>query len=264
MTDLDDRRLADYVALNDPPTRRRVERDGGFFVVEGPAAIERLLDDGTWSVRSLLVLPRVAERLAPRLERVDAPALVADPNVLQAIVGFDLHRGALASVERRPPAPVAELVRPGGLLVVGEGLNDHENLGALYRNVAAFAATGVALDPTSADPFYRRSVRVSMGHVLDVPTARLAPLPGGLAALRALGVEILALTPHPDAIPLQSAPANADRPRAVLVGAEGPGLTDATIDAADLAVRIPIAPGVDSLNVATAAAIALHHLAPLP
>jgi len=183
--------------------------------------------------------------------------------VLEGIVGFDLHRGALASVERRPPAPIDDLVGPGALIIVGEGLNDHENLGALYRNAVAFGASGIALDPTSADPFYRRSVRVSMGHVLDVPTARLGALPGGLAELRALGVEVVALTPRADAVALHDVPPRSDRPRAVLVGAEGPGLTAAAIEAADLAVRIPLAPGVDSLNVATAAAIALHHLSTL-
>jgi len=259
VSDLDDPRVADYVALNDPARRRRVERDGGFFVVEGPVALERLLDDGTWTVRSLLVLPRVAERLAPRLDGLDAPVLVADPVVLEGIVGFDLHRGALASVDRRPAAPLDDLVRPGALIVVCEALNDHENLGALYRNAAAFGASGIALDPTSADPFYRRSVRVSMGHVLDVPTAQVSALPAGLDDLRTRGVEVLALTPRTDAVPLQDL-SHTGRPRALLVGAEGPGLTDATVAAADVAVRIPLAPGVDSLNVATATAIALHHL----
>ena len=145
-----------------------------------------------------------------------------------------------------------------GPLLVAEGLNDHENLGALFRNAAALAAGGVVLDPTGADPLYRRSVRVSLGHVLHVPWARSADWPGDLRRLRAGGWRLLALTPGPGARPL---PAVAPGGRtALLVGAEGPGLSAAALAAADEAVRIPMAPGVDSLNVAAAAAVALYHL----
>lgn len=259
--------LADFVALGDPSVRRRVEREGGYFVVEGILAIERLLSVPGWTIRSFAFLPRVADRLGPLVDAAApaVPVAVADEDVLRAVVGFDIHRGALASVERRAAAPAADLVaaagRAGGLLLAVEGLNDHENLGALYRNAAAFGVSGMLLDPTSADPFYRRSVRVSLGHVLAVPTAALAPLPRGLAVLHALGATTVALTPGGD-----TALRDLDRARlrpgpvALLVGAEGAGLTDATLAAADHRVAIPMATGVDSLNVATAAAIALHHL----
>ncbi|MCU1354275.1 MAG: rRNA methyltransferase, partial [Acidimicrobiales bacterium] len=224
-----DPRLADYVALNDPAGRRRVERGGGFFVVEGVLAIERLLAVGGWEIRSLLLLPRIAERLAGQLAGIEAPILVASPEVLRGVVGFDLHRGALASVARRPATDAATLVAGAGLLLVGEGINDHENLGALYRNAAAFGVDAVLLDPTSADPFYRRSVRVSMGHVLGVPTGVLGSFPSGLDDVRALGTTIVALTPEPACPPLHALdPATlraGGRPVAVLVGAEGPGLT---------------------------------------
>ena len=251
----------DYVALNDPAVRRSVERTGGYFVVEGVVAIERLLDLDGWTIRSLLVLPAVADRLRPRLDARPEPLTVgiADPAVLRSIVGFDLHRGALASVQRRPPQPF-ELVAKGDLFLVAEGVNDHENLGALYRNAAAFGVDAVVLDPTCADPFYRRSVRVSSGNVLAVPTVDIGALPAGLQRLHAEGVTTVALTPSADTDIRDLDPAALDGPIALLVGAEGPGLTADTLAAATRRVSIRMAPGVDSLNVATAAAIALHHL----
>ncbi|MCU1498624.1 MAG: putative tRNA/rRNA methyltransferase [Acidimicrobiales bacterium] len=262
VTDADDRLLADFVALGDPATRRRVEREGGYFVVEGLVAIDRLLDLPEWRVRSFALLPRVAERLADRLAGVDAPIAVAEADVLRRVVGFDIHRGALASVERRSPRPAAELVAGGRLFVVAEGVNDHENLGALYRNAAAFGADAVLLDPTSADPFYRRSVRVSLGNVLAVPTGALGPVPAGLQQLQQAGVTVVALTPAGDVALRDLDPATVGPgPVAVLVGAEGPGLGRAALEAATHRVAIPMAAGVDSVNVATAAAIALHHLA---
>jgi tRNA G18 (ribose-2'-O)-methylase SpoU len=266
------------VALNDPARRRAVERDGDYFVVEGVLAIERLLDlvagaapgEG-WRVRTMAVLPRVAERLAPRLAAATAAGhrpevAVVEEAELRAVVGFDLHRGALASVARRPPLglddAVARLVAdPARPLLVVEGVNDHENLGALYRNAAAFGAAAVALDPTSANPFYRRSVRVSLGHVLAVPTAAVPPLGQALPALHAAGVATVALTPAGDVdLRRLDRAALGGRPVAVVVGAEGPGLSDAALAAAEVRAAIEMAPGVDSLNVATAAAIALFQL----
>lgn len=280
-----DPRLADFVALNDPGHRRRVEREGDYFVVEGVLAIERLLGlIDRWSVRSIALLAQVADRLTDRLEAAEidpAKVVVADETVLRHVVGFDLHRGALASVDRRPPltaeaavavaatspmlapAPDQHESRNAGMLMVVEGVNDHENLGALYRNAAAFGVGAVLLDPTSADPFYRRSVRVSLGHILAVPTAALGPSPEGIAELRRLGVTTVALGPSAGTAltDLRLDAANrGDGPIAIVVGAEGPGLTDATMSACDHRAAITMVPGVDSLNVATAAAIALHHL----
>lgn len=260
--DADHPLLADFVALNDPARRRRVERRGDYFVVEGVVAIERLLDLGTWTIRTIALLPHLAERLAHRLADADAAVVVADRAVLAGVVGFDIHRGALASVRRRPLLTLADSsFGPADLLVVAEGVNDHENLGALYRNAAAFGAAAVLLDPTCADPFYRRSVRVSLGNVLAVPTVALPPMPDAMEQLRHLGVTTLALTPQGEHdLAALDRVALGDGLRAVVVGAEGPGLTDATIAAATHRVSIPMAPGVDSLNVATASAIALHHL----
>jgi tRNA G18 (ribose-2'-O)-methylase SpoU len=258
--------LSDFVALNEPATRRRVEREGDYFVVEGVLAIERLLALPQWKVRSLALLPKVAVRLAAMLEAAEIGGdrvAVVDEHVLRQVVGFDLHRGALASVDRRPVPNVADVVPSAGLLLVCEGVNDHENLGALYRNAAAFGLSAVALDPTSADPFYRRSVRVSLGHVLAVPTGRLGSTPAGIDTLHRLGVTTLALTPRGETELRELSPDLATGgPVAVLVGAEGAGLTDTALAAVQHRVRIPMASDVDSLNVATAAALALHHLTP--
>jgi tRNA G18 (ribose-2'-O)-methylase SpoU len=146
-----------------------------------------------------------------------------------------------------------------GVVAVLEGISDHENLGALFRNAAAFGVGGVLLDPTCCDPLYRRSVRVSMGHVLRVPFARLAPWPDQLATLRRAGWQVLALTPDPAAGPLAGVRPSG-RPIALMLGGEGSGLTAAAMAAAEASVRIPMASDVDSINVATAAAVAFHHL----
>ncbi|HET7490227.1 MAG TPA: RNA methyltransferase [Acidimicrobiales bacterium] len=260
-----DQRVGDYVGLSDPDLRRRREgsagADGAFFIAEGTAVIRRLLGS-PYRVRSLLLTPRRLALLEPDLAGVEAPVYVGSQEVVNAVSGFHLHRGALASAHRDPlPDPLA-LAAAADLVVVGEGLNDHENLGALFRNAAAFGAGALLLDPTSADPLYRRSVRVSVGQVLRVPFARAAPWPGVLHGLRDLGFELLALTPAEDAVDLRAV---APRPRqAVLVGAEWSGLSPAAQAAAHRRVRIPMAAGVDSLNVATAAAVALHHLARVP
>ncbi len=259
--DPSDPRLADYVALNDPEHRRRVERRGGYFIVEGVVAIERLLANPQWSVRSLLLLDTLANRLTHHLREIPAPVLIAPTDVLRSVVGFELHRGALAAVDRPPDLPAAALVANARRLVVTEGLNDHENLGALFRNAAAFNVDGVLLDRTTADPLYRRSVRVSTGHVLDVPFASIGSLPEGLDVVREAGATVVALTPShvaPDIRYLGLR--DLTPPIALLVGAEGPGLTGPCMAAADLLCRIPMAPGVDSLNVATAAAVALSQL----
>jgi len=273
-----DPRLAAYRDLNDPARRRRVEADASIFVVEGRLAVERLLASG-YAVRSLLVDDHQVSSggsLVGAVRAGGAPVFVGTRDVVAATVGFALHRGVVAVADR--PAPVdagallARVVHGAGdppLVAVLEGLNDHENVGALFRNAAAFGVSGVLLDPTCADPLYRRSVRVSMGHVLHVPFARLAPWPAGLDRVRAAGFVVAALAPHPapGAGPLLSLAGLRDRRTeggagvALLLGAEGPGLSEEALAAADAVVAIPMADGVDSLNVATAAAVALHALA---
>jgi len=263
--DPSDERVSDYIGLTDPDLRRRREQaggaDGGFFIAEGVGVLRQLLRS-RYRVRSLFLTPQRFGALEPHLGGVDAPVYVAAQEIVNLVSGFPLHRGAIASAHRGPLPDAGAIADGAQLLVVTEGINDHENLGALFRNAAAFGAGGVLLDPSTADPLYRRSVRVSMGQVLHVAFTVAAPWPDALADLRRRGFEVLALTPAPDAEDLDDVE---PRPRqALLVGAEGPGLSQAALAAADRRVRIPMAVEVDSLNVATAAAIALHHLARSP
>jgi tRNA G18 (ribose-2'-O)-methylase SpoU len=259
--DADDALLDDYEALNDPERRRAVERRGAFFVVEGTLALEALLGS-EFPVRSVLAAARKAE-LVRSLVGGRAPVVVRSDAEVEAITGFPFHRGVLAAADRRPLPALGEVLRGVELVVVAEGLSDHENVGALFRNAAAFGVDALLLDPATADPLYRRSVRVSLGHVLRVPWTRLAAWPDGLGELRRRGFELLALTPAARAEPIDAVARDvaARRPKvALLVGAEGTGLSDAALVASERRVRIPIAPAVDSLNVATAAAVALHRL----
>ncbi len=255
--DPSDARLADYVALADPTERRRRERDD-VFIAEGLTAIERLLDSDH-VVRSVLLTPQLHARLADRLATVPAPVYVAPRTVLVATVGFDLHRGAVAAAERRPLPSVDEVLAAGRRIAVLEGLNDPENVGAIARSARALGLDGLVLDPTCIDPYYRRTIRVSMGEVLHLRVARASAWPGDLDRLRAHDYETWALTPAPDAVDL-FAVAVPDR-IAVLLGAEGDGLSTAAIEAADRRLRIPMVAGADSLNVGHAAAIAFARIA---
>ena len=255
ITDSDDPRLNDFRALADADVRpdRR-----GVVIAEGVSVVERLLGS-PYPVRAVVGVAGKLDLLRPALEAAGATAYLVDKWVLSDAVGFRVTRGVLASADRPAPLEAAQLVTAARRVVVLEQLNDFENLGAVFRNAAAFGVDAVLLDPRTADPLYRRSVRVSMGHVLRVPFARLPePWPGGLDLLRDKGFRVLALTPGPTARTLRSLPVP-DR-WAVMVGAEGDGLSPAALAAADEQVRIPMAPGVDSLNVATAAAVALAHL----
>src|SRR5690606_36441821 len=179
-----------------------------------------------------------------------------------AITGFAFHRGVLASGARMPLPPAGELLAAARTVAVVEGINDHENLGSLFRNAAAFGVDAVLLDPTTADPLYRRSVRVSVGHVLRVPWTPVGDWPAALDDLRARGFTVVALTPTPGAEDIDALAARPPSRLALLLGAEGPGISPEAGARVDRRVRIPMAAGVDSLNVATAAAIAFHRLAP--
>jgi tRNA G18 (ribose-2'-O)-methylase SpoU len=258
--------LADYAALNDPAARRRMERAGGYFIVEGPFAL-RELARSRYEVRSVLTSPKAEERARALLGdagRHDVPVHVVPPDEIERVTGFAFHRGILASATRLP-LPGPREVTPGARrIAVLESLNDHENLGALFRNARAFGVDAVLLDPTTADPLYRRSIRVSQAHVLHVPWTRTGPWPAALDDLKADGFTLVALTPGPAATPIDEVAAASPDRLALLLGAEGPGLTPQALAAADVRVRIPTSPTVDSLNVATAAAIAFHRLAAAP
>ena len=260
IADPGDPRVALYCGLRDADLRRRLESGHGVFVVEGARSVRTLLASG-WPVISLLLRPERAAGLVDAVqaaERGGAPVYVAGPDVFDRIAGFPVHRGVLALAGRRPHADAVSLLDGTSTAVIVEGVNDHENMGAIFRNAAALGAGAVLLDPTCCDPLYRRAVRVSVGHVLRVPFARLEPWPAALEAVWRRGFSIIALDPGgPDRIDQLTCPG----PIALLAGGEGPGLTEAARNHADHWVRIPMAGGVDSLNVATALAVALHRLA---
>jgi tRNA G18 (ribose-2'-O)-methylase SpoU len=250
-----DRRLDDFRDLTDADVRpdRR-----GIVIAEGVNVVERLVES-PFCVRAVVGVRSRIDALRGALSTVDAPAYVVDKWLLSDVVGFRLTRGVLASAVRPAPPSVDALLSGTRRLAVLESLNDFENLGALFRNAAAFGVDAVLLDPQCADPLYRRSVRVSMGHVLRVPFAVLDGWPASLESLRRSGFAVLAFSPRDDAVPLPAVEPPAKW--AVLLGAEGPGLSDAAMAQADMLVRIPMATGVDSLNVATAAAVAFAQLA---
>lgn len=243
-----DPRLADYRGLRDPATRIAYEREHGVFVVEGALAIANLLTS-PYAVRSLLVTPAMAERIG----ETAATTYVTTREVMAEVAGFDVHRGALAVAVRPPDRTPADVLRPARTVLALERLNDHENVGVLFRVARALGADAVLLDAETCDPLYRRAVRVSLGHVLHVAFARTADLLGALDAFTTVALTPAADTRVDDVEPPERV--------ALLLGAEGPGLRAATIERADVRARIAMRPGVDSLNVATAAAIALHRFA---
>lgn len=267
---LDDPAVVDYIGLTDVALRSRREPELGLYLAESEKVIRRALEAGH-RPRSLLLSDRWLEPLAALVERVQelgAPVLVGEPGVLESVTGFHVHRGAIAAMHR-PGLP-----HPGALIdgltagdptrtarvVVLEDIVDHTNVGAAFRSVAGIGADAVLVTPRCADPLYRRAVRVSMGTVFQVPWTRLDAWPDGLHLLRERGFTVAALALTADAVPLDRLAADPPRRLALVLGTEGDGLTEGALAAADLAVRIPMRGGVDSLNVAAAAAVAVWAL----
>jgi tRNA G18 (ribose-2'-O)-methylase SpoU len=262
VSDAGDPRLADYTGLTDVHLRRSLETRHGLFMAEGEKAIRRAIGAG-YRLRSLLVsrdrLASVAD-LAAFCQDRQAPVYVVSPQVAEGITGYRVHRGALASMERRPLPALADILRQARRIVVLEDIVDHENVGAIFRCAAGLGFDAVVLAPRCADPLYRRSVKVSIGAVFAVPYARMQNWRGGLGELRAAGFRQLALTPAADAAPIvEIAPGGK---LALMLGTEGDGLSSRWLDAADVRVRIPMHGETDSLNVASAAAIACYLLGP--
>jgi tRNA G18 (ribose-2'-O)-methylase SpoU len=257
ITSADDERIADYRALTDVELRTRWEPPNGLFIAEGELVLQRAVKAG-YRLRSVLIDEKRVDQLTGLPD--DVPMYTAPPAVLESITGFHVHRGVLASFHRRPLLSLEQLLAGAKRLAVLEGLNSHTNLGALFRSAAALGIDAVVLSPTCADPLYRRSVRVSMGEVLAIPYAKAEPWPAALATVREAGFTLMAMTPAADAVPLQRLSAAQRAKPALLLGAEGPGLTRPALAASELRVSIPMHHDVDSLNVATAAAIAFWEL----
>ncbi|MGB3370775.1 MAG: RNA methyltransferase [Rhodococcus sp. (in: high G+C Gram-positive bacteria)] len=250
-----DPRLDDFRDLNSSDRRPDLPDGKGLVIAEGVLVAERLLSS-RFSPISLLGVDRRLQELGDCLDGVDVPFYRATAEVMADVIGFHLNRGVLAAAHRPPELDLAAVLEGARTVVVLEGVNDHENLGSMFRNAAGLGADAVLFGAACADPLYRRAVRVSMGHVLRVPFARVPDWPRGLNVLRESGFQTISLTPNPSAIPL--AQAMTGEKVALLLGAEGPGLTEHAMRATDVRARIPMAPGTDSLNVATAAAMAFY------
>jgi tRNA G18 (ribose-2'-O)-methylase SpoU len=257
--DASDQRLAAYVSLRDVQLRKRLEVDRGLFIAEGEKVVRRAVVAGH-RVLSFLMAERWLDGLREELDAAgDVPCYVVDEAVAEQVTGFHVHRGALAVLQRPLLPSIDEVVAGARRVVVLEDIVDHTNVGAIFRSAAALGVDAVLLSPRCADPLYRRSVKVAMGAVFALPWTRLPKWYDALPALSAAGFTTVALTPAGDALELAAlAEQVAGRRLALVVGGEGHGLSPRWLSTADLRVAIPMANGVDSLNVAAAAAIACY------
>ena len=253
-----DPRVHEYVGLTDMALRTRREPAEGLYLAESDKVIRRAMAAGH-RPRSFLMGERWVDELADLVEaagRADVPA------VLESITGFHLHRGAIAAMHRPPPRALDELLTGARRVAVLEDVVDHTNVGAVFRSAAALGVDAVLVTPRCADPLYRRSVRVSMGTVFQVPWGRADPWPGSLQTLRDSGFTVASLALAETSVSLDELAADPPERLALVLGTEGDGLRKGTVAASDLSVRIPMAGGVDSLNVAAAAAVAFWALRP--
>ena len=261
--DPEDPRLADYREIRDAERRRR----DGTFIAEGRQVVRRLLEARRYRVRSALVTPPAWAALGDALAAAEVPAYLIRQDIVEAVVGIEFHHGCLAAGERgvEPTLDAVLAEARGDPLVVLEGLGDASNVGALFRNALAFGVGAVFLSPATADPLYRKAIRVSAGATVALPFARLADWPRDLGRLRVAGYSIVALTPGAGAVDIGELGHTHPLPArvALLLGTEGRGLSAEALAAADLPVRIPMAPEMDSLNVAAAGAVALHWMSRL-
>jgi tRNA G18 (ribose-2'-O)-methylase SpoU len=244
--------------LTDVQLRTILEPSLGVFMAEGALVIERALHSGHQPIAALC-----EEKWLPSIDHLmpaDTPVILASREEMAGLTGFDVHRGAMAVMSRKPLLEVERLLESTRRVVYLEGLVNHTNVGAIFRSAAAMRMDAVFIDPQCADPLYRRSVRVSMGTVFSIPWTRVDSLESFVAAARSQGMAIIALTPEPSAMDIRDLPAVAKDRCAVIMGTEGEGLTSDSLDGADFAVRIPMSDGIDSLNVAAAAAVAFYEV----
>jgi tRNA G18 (ribose-2'-O)-methylase SpoU len=248
-----------YTDLRDVQLRTKTEAALGVYIAEGEKVIRRAADAGH-EPQSFLLAPRWLDGLTDVLDRYDVPCHVLDEDAIEKVTGFHVHRGALAVFERPQPAALGEILATATRVLVAEDLVDHTNVGSLFRNAAAFGFDAVVLSPRCADPFYRRSIKVAMGAVFSLPHARLDDWYAAPDLLREAGFTTYAMTLAEDAVTLETVTPAARS--ALILGSEGPGLSDRWQAGADVRVTIPMARGIDSLNVAASAAIACWHFAP--
>lgn len=256
LTDAADPRVTEYTGLTDVALRTRYEPGAGLYMAESSTVIRRAIAAGH-RPRSFLMAPRWLDDLADVTAAFpDAPVFTAPEPLLEGITGFHLHRGALAAMHRPDLPAVGDLLASARRVAVLEDIVDHTNVGAIFRSAAGLGVDAVLVTPRCADPLYRRSVRVSMGTVFQVPWTRIDPWPGGIATLRQHGFVTASLALADDAVTLDALAGDLPDRLALVLGAEGHGLKPATVAASDVVVRIPMTNGVDSLNVAAASAVA--------
>jgi len=261
-----DPRVHEYVGLTDMALRTRREPAEGLYLAESDKVIRRALAAGH-RPRSFLMGERWVDELADLVgaaAREQVPVYVADRDVLESITGFHLHRGAMAAMHRPALPALADVLASARRVAILEDVVDHTNVGAVFRSAAALGFDAVLVTPRCADPLYRRSVRVSMGTVFQVPWTRIDPWPGSLDLLRRLGFTVVSLALAQGAVSLEALAIDPPARLALVLGTEGDGLRPGTLAASDAVVRIPMSGAVDSLNVAAAAAVAFWALRATP
>jgi tRNA G18 (ribose-2'-O)-methylase SpoU len=256
VTDADDRRLDDYRGLTDTALRAVSEPAGGLYIAESTKVIARAVAAGH-RPRSVLVQERRVDDIRGIVGELDVPVYVVPDEIAEAVTGFAVHRGTIASMHRPPLPAVRELLEGASLVLILENIGDHTNVGAAFRAAAGLGADAVLVSPGGADPLYRRSVRVSMGTVFQVPWTRITDWESAVADLHDARFDIAALALRDDAVTLDAYAVNRPERVALVMGSEGDGLSREAMSGADTVVTIPMAGGVDSLNVASAAAVAL-------
>lgn len=251
-----DPRLADYRDLRDVELRKHLEAEHGLFLAEGEKVVRRAVDAG-FAPRSFLMAPRWVDGLADVLETTDAPCFVLPEALVEQVTGFHVHRGALASMARKPLPSVAEVLAGARSVLILEEIVDHTNVGAILRSGAALGFDAVLLAPRCADPLYRRAIKVAMGAAFTMPWTRLPDWYDALPALSGAGFTTVALTLADDATPVEEAVAGLEKV-ALVLGSEGHGLSPRWEQSADRRAIIPMRAGIDSLNVAAATAVACY------
>lgn len=248
-----DPRLSDYTDLTDVALRSKREAAEGIFIGEGELVIRRALKAG-YALRSVLT----SQKRLSTVEDVvgEADVFLAEEDILESLTGFHVHRGALAAFDRKPSINALDLLDGFSRIAILEDINSHTNIGAIFRNAAGLGIQAVLLSPSCADPLYRRAVRVSMGEVFAIPWGRFDDWPADLDVVRGAGFTVVALALGEASVPLDTVGRCAKA--AVLLGAEGPGITRAALEQADVVASIPMSAGVDSLNVAAASAVAFY------
>lgn len=258
ISDPTDARLIDYQSLRDVQLRQSLESTHGLFLAEGEKVVRRAIEAG-YEARSFLLSKRWLPGLRDLVDQSDAPCYLVTDRLAEEVTGFHVHRGALASLTRQPLPTPADVLIGARSVFVCEDIVDHTNVGAIFRSAAALGVDAILVSPRCADPLYRRSIKVSMGAVFNLPWTRIREWQNALPSLSALGFTTVAMTLAPDAEPLDQAILGLDRV-ALVMGTEGHGLSEHWSSTADIRANIQMAPGIDSLNVAAAAAVAAYEL----